>query len=129
MKVLLDAHAALWLLADHPRLSSRAKRTFEGAEVPVFSMVSLWEIGVKLGLRREDFQLDSAWWRTIPETLVAQGSTRIDVEPVDCREVAILPLHHRDPFDRMLVVQALRLECPILSIDEKFDAYRVKQIW
>lgn len=92
-------------------------------------MVSLWEIGIKLGLRRDGFVLDSNWWRDLPASLVAQGAHRLDIEPRDCRAVSLLPLHHRDPFDRMLIVQAQKQGCPLLSIDEQFDAYGVRRLW
>jgi len=129
MKLLLDTHALLWLLDGNPRISDRAREFYENARQPLFSMVSLWEIGIKLGLQRSDFELDSSWWLEIPRTLVAQGAARVDVEPLDCRNVSTLPLHHRDPFDRMLIVQAARLECPILSIDTKFDRYEIQRLW
>lgn len=127
--MLLDTHAILWLLSGDSRLSEEARRYYEREERVLYSLVSLWEIGIKLGLQREDFQLANNWWREIPRELAAQGVTRLDIAAEDCREVGNLPLHHRDPFDRMLVVQALREQCPILSADEKLDAYRIRRLW
>ena len=129
MKILLDTHALLWCLSGDKRLSKKARKCYEDSEELIFSVVSLWEIGIKLGLRRRDFALDGAWWRSVPETLVAQGARRLNVEPEHCQVVADLPLHHRDPFDRMLIAQAVVSDCRILSIDEQFDAYAVRRIW
>ena len=129
MKILLDTHALLWCLSGDNRLSKKARKCYENAEPLYFSVVSLWEIGIKLGLRRRDFALDGDWWRRVPETLVAQGAGRLNVESEHCRTVADLPLHHRDPFDRMLIAQAVATDCRILSIDEQFDAYGIQRIW
>ena len=129
MTLLLDTHAILWSLADDRRLSKRARQLYEGTDKLFFSLVSLWEIGIKLGLQRRDFMLDANWWRDVPQTLVSQGAKRLEVEPEHCRTVADLPLHHRDPFDRMLVAQAISSKCAILSIDRQFDAYEIERVW
>ncbi len=129
MAVLLDTHAILWILTADSRLSNTARECFENSDGLLFSMVSLWEIGIKLRLKRPDFKLDKHWWQLIPQSLVAQGVTRVDVEPTHCRDVALLPLHHRDPFDRMLIVQAQAADASILSADQQLDAYAVTRIW
>ena len=127
--MLLDTHALLWLLYGDSRLSPVARKHFEEEKEVSYSVVNLWEIGIKLGLQRDDFQLDSNWWRDIPRTLREQGVACVPIEAEDCREVGRLPLHHRDPFDRMLVVQAQRLKVSILSRDSALDAYEVVRIW
>lgn len=129
MKLLLDTHALLWALDGDKRLSKVAKKHYEEEKEVFFSVVSLWEIGIKLGLNRADFELADNWSVEIPRQLVAQGVKRLDVEPEHCREVSLLPLHHRDPFDRMLVAQARCARMTILSIDEKLDDYDIKRIW
>jgi PIN domain nuclease of toxin-antitoxin system len=129
VKALLDTHALIWALSGDDRLSARARKEYEGSGELFFSVLSLWEIAVKLALQRSDFELDKNWWKEIPKQLVAQGVKRLDVEPEHCRQVSSLPLHHRDPFDRMLIAQAICLKASIVSVDEKFDDYRVKRIW
>ena len=129
MKILLDTHALLWLLAGDGRLSTRAVEIYEDSEYLHFSIASLWEIGIKLGLARQDFALDHNWWRDIPQALTHEGVHRMDVSPEHCRVVSELPLHHRDPFDRMLIAQAQAESCDILSIDSKFDAYDIERVW
>jgi len=129
MSLLLDTQALLWALSGDERLSRAATVAYESASGGLFSLVSLWEIGIKLGLRRHDFALAEGWERRIPRELLRLGFSRIDVEPRHCRMVAELPLHHRDPFDRMLVSQAMAADCPILSSDRQLDAYPIQRIW
>lgn len=129
MKVLLDTHAILWVLGNDPRLSQVAKNTYEQTDQVYFSMVSLWEIGIKLGLNRTDFSLAENWWKAIPQTLTRQGVVRLNIEPVLCSRVSELPLHHRDPFDRLLIVQVQELKASLLSCDSQFDEYQVKRLW
>ena len=129
MKVLLDTHALLWILAGDERLSVSAVETYEDSQSLYFSIASLWEIGIKLGLRRPDFVLAENWARDIPRALTRDGVSRLDVSPDHCREVSQLPLHHRDPFDRMLIAQAQTESCAVLSIDPQLDAYGIERIW
>lgn len=129
MKALLDTHALLWILEGDERLSKTAREAYENAEQVWFSMASLWEIGIKAGLRRNDFRLHPDWAERIPKALTAQGVRRVNVEPEHCAGVSELPLHHRDPFDRLLVVQALSLHAQFLSCDRRLDAYEVDRLW
>jgi PIN domain nuclease of toxin-antitoxin system len=129
LKVLLDTHALLWILAGDARLSDQARTVYEEADALYFSVANMWEIGIKLGLKRKDFVLDEAWWTQIPEALSTQGALQLSVTSEHCREVSQLPLHHRDPFDRMLIAQARVESCRILSVDEQIDAYDVGRIW
>ena len=97
--ILLDTHVFLWFLDPQQKgkLSDAALRELEENEDAAFSIASLWEIGIKLGLDKPNFQLQVGWWKTIPEALLAQGSKRIDITPDDCRAAAELELHHREP--------------------------------
>lgn len=129
MKLLVDTHALLWALAGDARFPASARRAYEEAGELCFSVVSLWEIGIKLALARGDFRLAPTWWRDIPHQLAAEGARRLEVTPEHCREVAKLPMHHRDPFDRMLLSQARQADCAILSADRQLDRYGVKRVW
>ena len=129
MRLLIDTHAALWLLAGDSRLSAKAREAFETADAVSYSVVSLWEIGIKLGLHRGDFQLQPNWWQVIPAALAAQGIQRLGVEPTHCAQLALLPPIHRDPFDRMLVAQAIAEEHGILSADSWIQRYDIEVIW
>lgn len=128
-KLILDTHALLWILNGDPRLSKKAKRAYENADDIWFSMVSLWEIGIKLGLHRDHFSLSPDWWREIPIAMTQQGVKRLNIEPEHCQGVSLLPHHHRDPFDRLLIAQCKQSTCSILSVDSQFDAYSIHRIW
>lgn len=129
MAALMDTHVVLWFLSGDKRLSGSALKIIQSEEEIYFSPVSLWEIGIKLGLGRSGFVLAEDWWRTIPRGLTNQRINRLEVMPEDYREVARLPLHHRDPFDRMLIVQASNNNCSIISADRQLNKYKVKVMW
>jgi PIN domain nuclease of toxin-antitoxin system len=95
-----------------------------------YSVVSLWEIGIKLaGKGYAEFELPDDWDRALPELLEEQGIFRLGIEPGNCRMIQDLPFHHRDPFDRMIIAQALQGGLTIIGSDKVFDDYGVKRIW
>jgi PIN domain nuclease of toxin-antitoxin system len=119
--LLLDAHALLWWLTDDPRLSEPAKRSLEDpANDVVVSAASLWELEIKRVVGRLDAPDDML--STIDESEIST----ISVTGTDAIAAARLPLHHRDPFDRMLVAQAQRLDAIVVTRDRAFGAYEVK---
>jgi PIN domain nuclease of toxin-antitoxin system len=118
--LLLDAHALLWWLADDPQLDSAASRSIADPETDVLvSAATVWEIEVKRVAGR---------LRAPMELLDAIGQADMDTLPVtalDAVTAAGLPMHHGDPFDRMLVAQARRLDALIVSRDPALRAYDV----
>lgn len=129
MKLLLDTHTILWMVSDDRRLSARARRTLESAPRLCWSVVSLWEIGIKLSLDRPGFQLGPGWARRIPEEMSRNGIERLDLAPDHCDRVSRLPWHHRDPFDRLLIAMAAAEELGVIGADETFDRYGIERIW
>lgn len=128
MKLLLDTHALLWVLSGDPRLSAGAARAYEEPENAAYvSAVSLWEIGIKVGLGR--LELAAGWFSIIDSQLQANGIGWVPVESRHCAQIANLPFHHRDPFDRMLVVQAQMEGMALVSRDRWITAYDVRRIW
>jgi PIN domain nuclease of toxin-antitoxin system len=126
---LLDTHALLWTLYADRRLSAAAKRDIDG-ELPVYySTVSFWEISLKRGGKGFDFEIEDDWDIVVPRALDEAGIVRLDLEATDCRRMEDLPLHHRDPFDRMLAAQALQRRFGIISRDACFDDYGVARGW
>ena len=128
MKLLLDTHAFLWWVAEDDRLPGRARRLIanQGNEV-LFSVVSAWEITVISGLGRLKLDVDPA--RFIRRELEAN---RFEVLPLHLSHViwvADLPQHHRDPFDRLLLAQALSERIPIVTGDRALRSYPVKIVW
>ena len=126
---LLDTHALLWTLYADRRLSTVAKHYIDG-ELPVYySTVSFWEISLKRGGKGFDFEIEDDWDIVVPRALDEAGIGRLDLEATDCRRMEDLPLHHRDPFDRMLAAQALQRRFGIVSRDACFDHYGVPRGW
>jgi PIN domain nuclease of toxin-antitoxin system len=127
LRILLDTHAILWLFSTPEKLSRKAQKAYMNAEEVFVSPASFWEIGNKVAIGK--LQLKEDWPKKIQSCLVQEGikSTPILIE--DCEELSKLPLHHRDPFDRMLIAQATRRNLTLLSIDEAMKEYPVKVLW
>jgi PIN domain nuclease of toxin-antitoxin system len=119
--LLLDAHALLWWLADDPQLDSSASRSIaDPANDVLVSAATVWEIEVKRVAGR---------LRAPRELLDAIRQTGMDTLPITARDAvsaAGLPMHHGDPFDRMVVAQAQRLDALIVSRDRALAAYEVE---
>jgi PIN domain nuclease of toxin-antitoxin system len=126
--VLLDAHALLWFLAGHPQLSAAARGLIESAEhQPLVSIANLWEIAIKASLGK--LRLARPFEALFPEQLRANGIGVLGLAVRHVAVVATLEFHHRDPFDRLLVAQALAEDLPIISRDSALDAYGVTRLW
>lgn len=121
MRLLLDTHAFLWAIADDPRLGERSRKliTSEAGEVWL-SHASLWEIAIKHALARGDMPLSAAQASQWAEEA---GITLLPIAVPQLLTLEQLPLHHRDPFDRLLVAQAIREGLTLLSADAAFGAY------
>lgn len=128
MRALIDTHAFIWWMDANPRLSSRAREAL--ANEPnecLFSIASVWEMAIKISLGRMvgRGRLD----RDLPEQLAANGLALLPISLAHVTRVADLPFHHRDPFDRLLIAQALVEGVPVVTVDEVFNDYGVDRIW
>jgi PIN domain nuclease of toxin-antitoxin system len=122
--LVLDTHALLWALDDNPRLSATARAAIEDTgNVVLASAASAWEIAIKRALGRLDVPDD------LEDAVAAAGFTRRAITFADARQLAALPPHHRDPFDRMLVAQAMVEGAPIVSSDPQIARYQVQIVW
>ncbi len=121
MKLLLDTHVLLWAAYAPERLSNKAQQLLsDPASSLYFSVASLWEVAIKSALGRADFQVDVAELRT---GLVANGYNEVAIESGHVLRVPTLPPIHADPFDRILVAQAMAEGFALLSNDAKLKAY------
>ena len=121
MKFLLDTQVAIWALIDDPRLSVDARRILDAAGNRLhFSVCSIWEIAIKRGLNRPDFQHDP---RLIRRTLLRHGCSEIPIQSTHAFEVESLPLIHKDPFDRILIAQAIVEGITLLTADPVIAQY------
>ena len=128
MRYLLDAHTLLWSQDDTSRLSAVAMATLtDPANDRLVSMATIWEIGIKIALGKLPLSKPfRAWMETAIADLAAS------VLPITLDHVGRqtqLEFHHRDPFDRLLIAQALVEDIPLISSDTQFDAYGVRRIW
>jgi PIN domain nuclease of toxin-antitoxin system len=128
MRALLDTHAFLWFITGDARLSLAARRLMEDVRYDLLlSVASIWEIAIKAGTGRLPLPVPIRSF--IPQQVAENEITLLPVAMEHALEGAYLPLHHRDPFDRMLVVQALAEQVPILSADPALDRYGVQRVW
>lgn len=128
MRVLLDTHALLWWTQDDPKLSPRARATIASFRNEIFvSAASAWEIATKVRLGKlpgaEEFAAN------IQENLQRLSFRELGVTVSHAQRAGLLPGTHKDPFDRMLIAQALDEDMPIISNDLLFDEYRTRRIW
>lgn len=121
MRLLLDTHVLLWALGEPERLPAAAADRLEAdATAVLFSAVSVWEIAIKASLRRADFAADPA---DVAQEARATGFVELPVHASAAARVADLPWHHRDPFDRLLVAQALDEPAQLLTADQALAPY------
>ena len=124
MRLLLDTHVALWAVTDHPRLSGKARRLIEEADNHItISAVTVWEIAVKHALGRggpNDMPISGT---TALGYFREAGFTLLPISPQDAASVDDLPPIHTDPFDRMLVAQALNAPLRLLTADARVARY------
>ena len=124
MRLLLDTHALLWWLADDPRLGPQARALIaDPAHDVLLSAVSLWEIVVKVRIGKLVADV-----REVAEAAAAEGVALLPIEVPHLTALAALPAHHRDPFDHLLIAQAIAEDAAFLTADRNADAYRVRVI-
>jgi PIN domain nuclease of toxin-antitoxin system len=128
MKILLDTCTFLWIITDDPNLSSRARELFSDPAHDIYlSVVSAWEIAIKHAIGR--LPLPKKPEQFIPSQRARHGITSLALEEEDTLYVTRLPEFHRDPFDRMLICQAIVNGMTILTPDESITRYPVRCTW
>ena len=128
MRVLVDTATFVWDLLDDHRSSRRAKQMLSSdTDELVFSLVSLWEIAIKMKLGKfNDLGSSVAYIR---DEMTEYGMELLPIRYEHILQLEALPLHHGDPFDRLLIAQAMSENIPILTSDRKFKLYDVKVLW
>ena len=125
MKVLLDTQTWLWLQDRVGRFSYSTLEILQDPETDrILSMASVWELSIKFALGK--LRLPEAPDRYVPDRLALSMTRILPIELRHAVHVAQLPPHHRDPFDRMLVAQALIDRMPVVTADRRFTAYGVE---
>jgi PIN domain nuclease of toxin-antitoxin system len=127
VKILLDTHALIWWFADESKLSRRASSMIANQNNTVLVSAAIaWELAIKVNLGKFD-ALSLA--TELPRYTEEEGFEELPINMEQAVRAGLLPLHHRDPFDRLLVAQAQALNVPILSADAVLDQYDVKRLW
>ena len=128
MRILLDTCAFLWLVTDDPQASELAKEIFlkEDNEL-LLSSVTGFEIAVKYSLGK--LRLAESPKEFITNRINANALTELPVSMTHALILQNLPLHHKDPFDRLLVAQAMVNQIPLLSADQQLSAYDIHRLW
>ncbi|MGB5593239.1 MAG: type II toxin-antitoxin system VapC family toxin [Crocosphaera sp.] len=123
---LLDTHAFIWLSENDSNLPNNLREMIDIADTVYVSIVSLWEMAIKLNLGKLSLQRS---YETIEQELESSDILLLPITFIDTLQISRLPLHHRDPFDRMLIAQAINKSLILISRDTQFDAYPIQRIW
>lgn len=122
MRLLLDTHTFIWFVINSPRLSVMVKAMIENENnEKLLSIASIWEMAIKQSTGKLSFGLP--FKEVIEQQLSVNSIDLLNSNLDHINVVATLPLHHRDPFDRLLIAQSIYEQIPILSADCAFDAY------
>ena len=128
MTSLLDSHTFLWYLWDDPHLSDAARAIIDHEESRCYvSIASIWEIAIKVSSGK--LALSEPFAQYIPKQLALNRFDILPIQVVHTAHLVGMTYHHRDPFDRLIIAQALVENIPILSVDTLFDDYGVQRIW
>ena len=128
MRLLLDTHAFLCFITDDPQLSPDAKTLIADPANEIFvSPASFWEVAIKVSIGKYPLAVPY-------ETLITKGmeDNAFNILPIEPEHAAVLtamPFHHRDPFDRMLIAQAIVEQASIVSADALIDMYPITRLW
>ena len=128
MKLLLDTHTALWFWWNDPKLSVTARNLITSPTNQKFvSLATPWEVAIKLSLKKITVSVPIDEF--FPKNMVRNQFSWLRLTIKHFLAVSQMPLHHRDPFDRMLIAQSMTENMLIVSADTAFDAYPVQRLW
>ena len=128
MRYLLDTHAFLWFVLNDPQLSPTALALIRDSGNEIYlSVASTWEIAIKVSIGK--LQIGPRLDQFLPQQLRQNGIVLLPITLEHTTAVSTLPLHHRDPFDRLLAAQSTATRMPIISVDAVLDPYGVQRIW
>ena len=128
MRLLLDTQCWLWWFSQPERLSEEViERIADETNEVWLSVTSVWEMGIKVAIGKLPLpeQID----HYIPSRMTQLGARSLQITAYHALRVAVLPLHHRDPFDRMLIAQAQIEDMTLVSADSMFNQYEVSVLW
>jgi PIN domain nuclease of toxin-antitoxin system len=128
MNLLLDTHTLLWFVLGDEQLSAAARQLIEDATNPKFvSPAAYWEIAIKISIGK--YALNEPYETFLDRAIRQNGFLILPIEPRHTALLINMPFHHRDPFDRLIIAQAVVEGLAIVSADPVFDAYSVQRLW
>jgi PIN domain nuclease of toxin-antitoxin system len=128
MRILLDTHTFIWFIEGNEQLSDAARQLIEEPSNQIFlSVASQWEMIIKISLGK--LKLASPFETLIPKMMRDNDISLLNIAFEQLVALSQLPLYHRDPFDRLLIAQAITEQCVLISKDAIFTAYPVKLFW
>ena len=128
MRVLLDTHTLLWFVLNDPQLSRVADAIISNPSNSVFvSPATYWEIAIKV--QKQKLDLFAPYDDFIKRGIAGNDFEILPIETRHTSQLTTMPFHHNDPFDRLLIAQALVEQMPIVSVDAAFDPYGVTRLW
>lgn len=128
MRCLLDTHAFLWFIEDDSRLCAHASGLIlDPANQRLLSIASLWEIAIKAGLGR--LTVSSSFPELVEQHVLGNGMELLPILPTHLEAFTKLPFHHKDPFDRLIIAQAMSEDLPVITRDAAFSSYDITVLW
>jgi PIN domain nuclease of toxin-antitoxin system len=128
MRFLCDTQHFIWTVENQPKLSSTATRILsDNSQLLYLSLVSVWEMVIKVSLGKLTFSKPLS--QIVEEEFASNRFLPLEITLRHLKTLHALPLHHRDPFDRLIIAQAIAENLPVISSDAHFDAYPIKRIW
>ncbi len=128
MRYLLDTHTLLWFISEDKKLSDKARQLILDSSSEIsLSIASLWEIAIKINIGK--LTLDEPFEQLFPRELHFHKIRILDITVDNLVRLTTLPSHHRDPFDRLIIAQALDEEISVVGVDTRFDGYGVNRKW
>ncbi len=120
MRILLDTHILLWSLADSKELSKKARKTINESDNVFVSVASLWEIAIKSSLGKLETGVEAD---ELNQIIIDSGFEILTINPDHISPIHSLPLHHRDPFDRLLIAQSIVEPLRFITHDQQLASY------
>jgi PIN domain nuclease of toxin-antitoxin system len=128
MRVLLDTHTLIWFFQGDKRFNDNMRLLIEDQNnEKLISIVSVWEMSIKQSIGKLSFSLPIKTF--IEQQIEFEDFNLLNLNLDHIHVITILPLQHRDPFDRILIAQAMVEQIPIISADTAFDAYSITRFW
>lgn len=128
MAILIDSHVFIWMTSDDPQISGRAREAILNEDRILLSIVSVWELAIKYSLGKL-WPTEDDFGKFISDSIQLCGVEILPITVTHTVALTSLPMHHRDPFDRMLIAQSIAEGIPIVTHDSQIREYACEVVW